>query len=270
MSASRWLSLAVIPAVAFAVWGVASSQDVSAAPEATSATPSPQDIAAGAAVSDYAVPDHAVANQGVSGKAAPRTLQAAAGKHGEGLPFYTDAAFTPHWAGSEERLPNDFHRVPAFALTNQHNQPISEQTFAGKVYVTNFFFTTCRGICSKMTKNLLRVQEAFNEDERVALLSHSVTPDVDTPAVLKQYATTYGCRAGKWQLATGEQDAIYALGRNGYFVEEDQGRERDNAFLHSENFILVDTNRRLRGIYNGLNRTDVDRLIEDIRSLLAE
>ena len=181
------------------------------------------------------------------------------------LPYYGDESFTPQWSTEVE---DKFHRVGEFALTNQFGETIGAQTFANKVYVTNFFFTTCAGVCAKMNTNLARVQAAFAEDDEVMLLSHSVTPDVDTPEVLEQYAERYGCAPGKWHLATGDRDEVYRLGREVYFVEEDQGRRRErDAFLHSENLILVDTEGHLRGIYNGLNRADVDRLIRDIGAL---
>ncbi len=187
------------------------------------------------------------------------------------LPYYADESFTPHWAESPDALDDDFHRVPPFSLLNQQGEPISEQTFAGKVYVANFFFTSCAGICAAMNANMHRVQEAFSGDEDVMLLSHSVTPEVDTPEVLLRYAERMDCEAGTWHLATGGHDEIYALGRQGYFVEEDRGRRRDTeAFLHSENLLLVDADRHIRGIYNGLERVDVDRLIRDIATLRGE
>lgn len=184
------------------------------------------------------------------------------------LPYYADESFTPHWAESSDELADDFHRVPPFSLTNQQGESISEQTFAGKIYVANFFFTSCAGICATMNGNMHRVQETFSGEDDVMFLSHSVTPEVDTPEVLHRYAERMGCEAGTWHLATGDHDEIYALGRQGYFVEEDQGRRRDaEAFLHSENLLLVDADRHIRGIYNGLERVDVDRLIRDIEAL---
>lgn len=186
------------------------------------------------------------------------------------LPYYGDATFTPLWAQGEQTLPEQFHRLPDFSLTNQHGDRVTAGTFAGKVFVANFFFTACPGICRQMNTNMARVQEALADDDGVMLLSHSVTPDVDTPQVLHGYAERFGAIAGKWHMVTGDRDDIYALGRQGYFVEEDQGQPRSKeAFLHSENLIVVDAERRLRGIYDGLNKTDVDRLIRDLKTLRA-
>ncbi len=186
------------------------------------------------------------------------------------LPYYGDASFTPLWADSTNELPPQFHRVPSFSLTNQNGEDVTEATFVGRAFVTNFFFTSCSGVCRKMNINLARVQEAVAADDGVMFLSHSVTPDVDTPAVLRNYGQRFGSIPGKWHLVTGDREQIYALGRDAYFVEEDQGRTRtQDAFLHSENFVLVDADRHLRGIYDGLNTTDVDRLIRDLRTLRA-
>ncbi len=183
------------------------------------------------------------------------------------LPFYGEATFTPQWRASADELPADFHRIPDFSLTNQADETITGATFSGKIYVANFFFTSCSGICGKMNRNMQRVQHAFADDDAVMFVSHSVTPEADTPSVLRGYAERFECIPGKWHLATGAKDHIYALGREGYFVEEDQGRPRKDAFLHSENLILVDADRHIRGIYNGLNRTEVDQLIADIEVL---
>ena len=184
------------------------------------------------------------------------------------LPYYNEATFTPVWFESEDEVPADFHRIPSFSLINQLGDSISEKDVAGKVFVTDFFFTFCPGICPKMTSNMLLVQDAFSEDENVLLLSHSVTPEQDSVPLLKNYAEAKGVMAGKWHLLTGERKKIYDQGRNHYFVEEDLGLEKDpDDFIHTENFVLVDGSRRIRGIYNGLNKTAIDQLIADIKTL---
>ena len=187
------------------------------------------------------------------------------------LPFYQEATFNPVWLGPGEQPPEGFHQVPAFSLTNQEGEAVTEATFANKIYVTDFFFTVCPGICPKMTTNMALLQEAFLNDEEVLLLSHSVTPTRDSVPVLKAYAEQKGIRSDKWHLVTGDQREIYLLGRKAYFVEENLGLEKlDEEFLHTENFVLVDKNRYLRGIYNGLNRASIEQLIADIRTLQAE
>jgi protein SCO1/2 len=188
------------------------------------------------------------------------------------LPFYDEATFTPHWLDpNDEVLLAGFHKISPFTLINQDGDSISEQTFSSKIYVADFFFTICPGICPKLTKNMAFLQDAFLQDEDVLLLSHSVTPERDSASVLKRYAEEKGVQSGKWHLVTGNQKEIYKLGRQDYFVEEDLGLEKgENEFLHTENFVLIDKQRHIRGIYNGLNTTSVNQLIADVRTLQEE
>ncbi|MEM6515280.1 MAG: SCO family protein, partial [Bacteroidota bacterium] len=178
------------------------------------------------------------------------------------------ATFTPNWHSINDEELNTFHKVSPFRLINQNGEIITEQTFEDKIYVADFFFTTCPGICPKMTDNMSILQETFLNDDSVLLLSHSVTPKKDSVAVLKEYAENKGVIANKWHLVTGDKEIIYKLGRQDYFVEEDLGETKDeNDFLHTENFVLVDKNRHIRGIYNGLNKTAINQLIADIKTL---
>lgn len=187
------------------------------------------------------------------------------------LPYYKEATFTPYWYETKERIPAEFHKIPAFQLTNQNGKTITEAEVDGKVFVVDFFFTSCPGICPKMTDNMSVIQEAFLQEDDVLLLSHSVTPDYDSVAVLYAYAKAKGVNANKWHLLTGEREEIYNLGRNFYFVEEDLGlKKKPTDFIHTENFVLVDQNRYIRGIYNGLNKASVNQLIEDVKVLKKE
>lgn len=188
----------------------------------------------------------------------------------ETLPFYSEATFTPHWL-VPSKVMDTFHRISPFLLTNQEGELITEKTFEGKIYVTDFFFTTCPGICPKMMANMMDLQEEFLNDKNVLLLSHSVTPEADSVSVLKTYAEDKGILSQKWHLVTGTQQEIYKLGRKDYFVEEDLGLEKEeDEFLHTENFVLIDKNRYIRGIYNGLNKGAIQQLIADIRTLQKE
>jgi protein SCO1/2 len=187
------------------------------------------------------------------------------------LPYYQEASFTPFWfeKGSVEQ--KTFHQIPAFSLTNQNGETITEKTFENKIYITDFFFTTCPGICPLMTANMDILQQEFKNDDDVLLLSHSVTPKIDSVAVLKEYAENKGINSNKWHLVTGDRSQIYNLGRNHYFVEENLGEAKsEDDFLHTENFVLIDKNRQIRGIYNGLNKTSVQQLIADIKTLQKE
>ncbi|GLR18281.1 SCO family protein [Portibacter lacus] len=186
----------------------------------------------------------------------------------ETLPYYSEATFTPHWLTADDAELADFHQVSPFKFVNQEGDTITEQTYEGKIYITDFFFTTCPGICPKMTDNMAILQEVFMEDDDVFLLSHSVTPGYDSVPVLKEYAENKGVDSKKWSLVTGAREEIYKLGRQDYFVEEDLGLQKEpEEFLHTENFVLVDEHRHIRGIYNGLNKASVNQLIADVKTL---
>ncbi|MGB5172635.1 MAG: SCO family protein [Eudoraea sp.] len=189
----------------------------------------------------------------------------------ENLPYYNEETFTPHWLTSNSEEEKRFHKIPDFKLVNQLGDTITQRTFENKIYITDFFFTSCPGICLKMTANMTKIQEAFKEDSEIILLSHSVTPSVDSVSVLKDYADDHGVIDNKWHLVTGDKAEIYKLGRNQYFVENDLGIPKDiNDFLHTENFLLVDKKRHIRGIYNGLNSASINQLITDVKALKNE
>jgi protein SCO1/2 len=189
----------------------------------------------------------------------------------ETLPFYNEATFTPHWIVPNDKILDTFHRISPFKLTNQDGVVITEKTFEDKIYVVDFFFTICPGICPKMTANMAVLQDEFLQDNDVLLLSHSVTPERDSVPILKEYAINKGVISQKWHLVTGTQQEIYKLGRKDYFVEEDLGlNKEEDEFLHTENFVLVDKNRFIRGIYNGLNKSSINQLIADIKTLKIE
>jgi len=187
------------------------------------------------------------------------------------LPYYSEATFKAHWEIDHFFSLNAFHKIPSFRFTNQDGEFVTDKTFKDKIYVTNFFFTSCSGICPKMTSKMKMIQEEFLKDDDVMLLSHSVTPSMDSVPVLKQYALGKEIVSGKWHLVTGSQDEIYKLGREAYFIEEDLGiKKSKDDFLHTENIVLIDKNKHIRGIYNGLNRTSVNHLIKDIYLLKEE
>lgn len=189
----------------------------------------------------------------------------------EVLPYYNEATFTPHWLQPDAASLDTFHQVSAFNLVNQEGVSVTEKTFAGKIYITDFFFTICPGICPKMTANMAVLQDEFIDDDEVLLLSHSVMPRIDSVPALAAYAENKDVIAGKWHLVTGKRDEIYKLGRKDYFVEEDLGLEKEeDEFLHTENFVLIDKNRHIRGIYNGLNAASVNQLIADVKTLKRE
>ena len=187
------------------------------------------------------------------------------------LPFYTSADFTPQWIAPGSAEYTFIHTIPAFQFYDQAGDTITEKTIAGKIYVANFFFTSCPGICKRLTTNLGLVQTAFKEDDGVWILSHSVTPETDNIARLKQYANDFGVIHNKWHLVTGNRDQLYTIARRAYFADEDMGEKKNsNDFLHTENMLLIDRHRRIRGVYKGTFVKDVYDLIADIKVLKLE
>lgn len=189
----------------------------------------------------------------------------------ESLPFYHDASFTPRWKGESSFSTDTLHTIAPFSFTDQDGNTITNDTFKGKIYVANFFFTICPGICPKMTANLERVAERWKEDSDVLFLSHSVTPHIDSVSQLKKYADEHHIRSSQWHLVTGDKDQIYTLARQSYFAEQEIGiRLSTNEFLHTEHFILVDRQGHIRGIYKGTLELEAQRLAEDLAILRKE
>jgi protein SCO1/2 len=187
------------------------------------------------------------------------------------LPFINQPDFTPEWISKSEPAYASIHRIPAFSFTDQDGQTVTEKTVEGKIYVADFMFTRCGSICPKMTANMGLIQEKFKNNGDVILLSHSVTPGTDSVPVLKSYAEEKGVISGKWHLLTGKEEEIYALAKKQYYAGDTIGYyQTGNEFLHTENFILVDRHRRIRGVYNGTLALEMDRLAEDINTLLKE
>lgn len=180
------------------------------------------------------------------------------------LPYFNSAIFTPEWEKGN-------HKIPDFSFTNQIGEQVNNETFAGKIYVTDFFFTICPGICPQLTKNMGLLQREYQNDSDIMLLSHSVMPWNDTVEKLADYAKENDVRLPMWNLVTGSKDAIYDIARNGYFADEDFVKTKDEAsFIHTENFILVDKEGYIRGVYNGTLALEVKRLMRHIEILKSE
>lgn len=189
----------------------------------------------------------------------------------ETLPFFNHADWTPEWINKNDSAYTKIHQIPKFTFMNQNGELISEKNLDGKIYVANFFFTYCRNICSKMTKNMSLLQEEFINDENIHLLSFSVNPESDSVPRLKKYALENKINSKKWDLLTGEKSKIYNLAKKEYFAGDSIGYyQSGNEFLHTENFILVDKKRRIRGVYNGTLLVEIERIINDIALLKAE
>ena len=186
------------------------------------------------------------------------------------LPFLNEPTFTPEWIDKESPDYANIHTIPPFNLQNQNGEWIKQSDLDGKVYVANFFFSICPNVCPMMTGNLLILQEAFQSNPNVKIVSHTVMPWIDSVATLKEYEEFNGIDGSHWYLLTGEKREIYKLGRDAYYADEGFGKTvtDEDDFLHTENFILIDQKRRIRGVYNGTLQIEAKRLIEDINSLL--
>ncbi len=187
------------------------------------------------------------------------------------LPFFNDPDFTPEWIDKSSIEFSKIHTIPRFTFTNQSGEKVTEEDVSEKIFVANFMFTSCISICPLMTVNMKTLQTHFANDPDVILLSHSVMPDIDSVATLQKYAKQKGIIPTKWHLLTGNRDSIYAIAKKHYFAGDSigfYGNQRD--FLHTENFILIDKHRRIRGVYNGTLRIEMERVIDDINTLKKE
>ena len=162
-----------------------------------------------------------------------------------------------------------YHTIADFSLTNQNGKTITQSDYKDKIYIADFFFTTCPTICPVMTKNMAGIQEQIIDDDDVLLLSHSVTPVIDSVAQLKKYALEKGVNDAKWNLVTGDKKQIYQLARKSYLAVKNDGDGGPFDMIHTENFILVDKERRIRGFYDGTKTGDIEKLLKDLDILKA-
>ncbi len=163
-----------------------------------------------------------------------------------------------------------YHTIADFEFVNQDSAIITPKTFEGKIYITDFFFTSCRTICPKMKTQMLRVYDSIQSMPDVLILSHTIDPEHDTVALLRDFAERLGVSSNKWHFVTGEQDKIYTLAQTSYFATAMVDNTEPDGFIHSGAFLLIDKERRIRGKYDGTVEADVDRLIRDIRRLRRE
>ena len=180
------------------------------------------------------------------------------------LPFYNPSMVNPELVDSTVQYIAKKHFVADFSFTNQNGKTITQKEYDGKIYVADFFFTTCGSICPKMTSNMVAIQKAFVNNPNVMLLSHTVFPEIDSVAVLKKYALDKGVIDSKWNLVTGDKKAIYTMARKSYLAVKLGKPNELYDMVHTENFVLVDSKRRVRGFYDGTNKEEIQRLIDDI------
>ena len=188
------------------------------------------------------------------------------------LPYYNAPDFTPVFINEKSELNTKItHKISDFSFLNQDSVRITQKFIENKIHVANFIFTSCGSICPSMTSNMKIVSDSFQNDKSVVFLSYSVTPWIDKPDVLKKYKAEYHIENKNWQFLTGAKNDIYSLARKSYFAEEDIGFSKDSSeFLHTEHFILIDKNKRIRGIYNGTLALEMYQLSDDIHTLKQE
>ena len=162
------------------------------------------------------------------------------------------------------------HTIADFKLINQNGDTITNNEYEGKIYIADFFFTRCQNICIAMAYNMSELQEYYKNEDDILFLSHSVTPEIDSISVIKEYANNKGVIDGKWNVTTGRKKHIYELARKSYFAVLDEGNGDENDFIHTEQFILIDKERRIRGFYDGTDKNEMKKLKEDVVLLKEE
>jgi protein SCO1 len=163
-----------------------------------------------------------------------------------------------------------YHKISNFKFVNQDSAAVTNETFSGKIYVADFFFTSCRTICPVMKTQMLRVHDATKNDPEIMILSHTIDPAYDTVGLLRDFAERLGVKSDKWHFVTGEKDSIYNIAQKSYFATAMEDKSEPDGFIHSGAFLLIDKERRIRGKYDGTREEDVDRLLADIARLKKE
>ena len=188
----------------------------------------------------------------------------------EVLPVYQPAMVAPELVDESIQFVKKYHTIAPFSMTNQNGKTITEKDYENVIYVADFFFTTCPSICPIMTKNMYTLQEKLVDLPQIKLLSFSVTPQIDSVAQLKRYALKNKVDDSRWNLVTGSKKEIYALARKSFLVVKDDGDGGPFDMIHTENFVLVDTQKRIRGFYDGTQNEAMDDILNDIKLLLSE
>jgi protein SCO1/2 len=186
------------------------------------------------------------------------------------LPIYQPSMVSTELVDSTLQYKKKYHKIANFKLINQNGKTITQNDYKNKIYVANFFFTTCQTICPVMTSHMADIQKEILNDDEVMLLSHSVTPEIDTVAQLKRYAIEKGVNDAKWNLVTGDKKQIYELARKSYLAVKDVGDGGPFDMIHTENFMLIDKKKQIRGFYDGTDPEAINKLLEDIKILKQE
>lgn len=185
------------------------------------------------------------------------------------LRIYQPADVTAELVDTTLQYVKKYHTIADFSLINQNGKTITQADYEDKIYVADFFFTTCQTICPVMTDHMIEIQEKLKGDNEILLLSHTVTPEIDSVAQLKKYALEKGVNDAKWNLVTGDKKEIYDLARKSYLAAKDVPYS-DNDLVHTENFVLIDKRKRIRGFYDGTDPEAIETLLHDIQVLKKE
>ena len=188
----------------------------------------------------------------------------------ERLKIYNPIDINPRLVDISVKNLKKNHTISDFELINQNGKTITNTTYKNKIYIADFFFTRCQTICISMDYNMSELQEYYKDDNDIMFLSHSVTPTIDSVSVLKEYAIKKGVIDGKWNVTTGSKSHIYDLARKNYFAVLDEGSGDENDFIHTEQFVLIDKERRIRGFYDGTEKEDMNKIKKDIIILKSE
>jgi len=184
----------------------------------------------------------------------------------ETLPIYQPAEVNEKLVDSSIIHVSKYHKISDFTLTNQNGEKITQENYKDKIYVADFFFTTCQDICPIMTKNMYMLQQELKNDKEILFLSHTVIPEIDNVERLKEYAVVNNVDDSKWNLVTGDKRQIYELARKSYLAVEDSEFEKYD-MIHTENFMLIDKEKQIRGFYDGTNDKEIEKLLSDIQIL---
>lgn len=180
--------------------------------------------------------------------------------------------YLPYFGPKHALKTNDtsYHTIPGFEFTDQNGEKVNKQTLKGKIYVTEYFFTTCKSICPVMNSYLQKVYNEFKNDTTFLILSHTVDPETDSVNVLKDYANAHGVTDKRWRFVTGDKKQLYEVARKGYLLNAEEGNGGEEDFIHTQNFALIDKESRIRGFYDGTDSLEVVNLMKDIKILLKE
>ncbi len=186
------------------------------------------------------------------------------------LPILGERDWVTKKVDGKEITDTIYNVIPPFSFTNQYGETVTEKIVQGKIYVTDFFFTSCPTICPVMKRQMVKVYKEFKDNPDVMILSHTIDPEHDTPQVLNKFAKDLGVEGKKWQFLTGPKEKIYEIGQKSYLSAAQEDKTAEGGFLHSGAFILIDKDKHIRGMYDGTTEEGTQKLIQGIKSLLEE